>query len=542
MMAQKHLHELLKEDQEPFLLKKYISDRRSQLERPSPKSSMQVKRRRPMHQNLNFPANFCKHACFFSFTDTPDARKSPLFQLPSPAKSPSASANPIFLHIPARTAALLLEAALRIHKQSSASPKTKAQHKSNAFGLFGSFFKRLTQRNRNRKREIDDRGAEAPVKEILRWDSSTGRGELLNGFSEKTDSQKDNNISDFSACEVEFLCSCNGRPSSAVWSESNEDKSLGMETSISSQCDEFEEFDFLSKRNNITECACCDNNALCQSPFGFVLHRSASSASGTPELASPASSPSCRTTQDKENNGAERVDQCQSGEETEEKEQCSPVSIFDPPFEDDDEGHENNEEGEEEEDGFDLENSYAIVQRAKEQLLQKLRRFEKLAELDPVELEKRLFDQEEEEEDDNDDDEETFLEECEWEDDNEEASDKENGCNELVLDVLRESSLRGRGEIRADLKRLIGDLLTEERERGEGDEEERERVIKRVCKRLELWRGVEANTIDMMVEQDLSREDGGWKENGQHMREMAGELEHVIFGFLVQEMSEELAC
>lgn len=56
------------------------------------------------------------------------------------------------------------------------------------------------------------------------------------------------------------------------------------------------------------------------------------------------------------------VEQCQSGEEAEEKEQCSPVSVLDPPFEDDDEGHENNEEGEEEEDGFDMENSYAIVQ------------------------------------------------------------------------------------------------------------------------------------------------------------------------------------
>ncbi|KAK4272771.1 hypothetical protein QN277_021278 [Acacia crassicarpa] len=510
MMAQKHLHELLKEDQEPFLLKEYISDRCSQLKRPSPKSSMQVKKRRPTHQNSNFPVNFCKHACFFSFPDTPDLRKSPLFPLPSPAKSPSASTNPIFLHIPARTAALLLEAALRIQKQTSSSPKTKPQHKSNAFGLFGSFFKRLKQRNRNRKWEIGGEGAEAPVKETLTWDSS-------NGFSEKTDPREDNNIPELSGCEVAFICSCNGRPSSAVWSESNEDKSLGMETSISSQWDGFEDFDFLSKQNNITECACCDNGAPCQSPFRFVLLRNPSSASRTPESTSPASSPSHRTTQGKENNGAERVDQCQSGEEAEDKEQCSPVSVLDPPFEDDDEGHENNEQ---EDDGFDLENSYAIVQRAKEQLLEKLGRFEKLAELDPVELEKRLFDEEED---------------CEWENGKEETSDEENGWNESVLEVVRESRLGERG----GLERLICDVLREE---GEGNGEERERVMIRASERLELWRGLEANTIDMMVEQDLTRDEGGWKINGEHMRKLAGELEHLIFAFLVEEVSRELAC
>lgn len=164
---------------------------------------------------------------------------------------------------------------------------------------------------------------------------------------------------------------------------------------------------------------------------------------------------------------------------------------------------------------------------AKEQILEKLRRFEKLAELDSLELEKRLFDQDEDE---------TLLEECEWENGNEILSAKENECNELVLEVLRESSLGERG----GLKRLISDLLNEEKE---GELEERERVIRRVSKRLELWREVETNTIDMMVEQDLRREDGGWKINcGEEMRQVAGELEHVIFGFLVEEVSQELAC
>lgn len=45
-------------------------------------------------------------------------------------------------------------------------------------------------------------------------------------------------------------------------------------------------------------------------------------------------------------------------EEEEEKEQCSPVSVLDPPFEDDDDRHVDDDEN----DGFDLECSYAIVQ------------------------------------------------------------------------------------------------------------------------------------------------------------------------------------
>lgn len=66
--------------------------------------------------------------------------------------------------------------------------------------------------------------------------------------------------------------------------------------------------------------------------------------------------------QDKENYDVESLKKLQVEEEEEDKEQCSPVSVLDPPFEDDDVGHE------EDEDGFDMECSYAIVQS----MLQKL--------------------------------------------------------------------------------------------------------------------------------------------------------------------------
>lgn len=170
---------------------------------------------------------------------------------------------------------------------------------------------------------------------------------------------------------------------------------------------------------------------------------------------------------------------------------------------------------------------------AKEQLLCKLRRFEKLAELDPLELEKTMFDEE---------DDETFVEEDDCEDNNSERSDKEREFTGLVSEVLCQSSWHDRGQIPfpGDLKRLICDLIMEEREQSLW--EDREKVVRGVCKRLELWKEVETNTIDMMVEQDFRREDGGWKKNVEQMREVAGEVELAIFGFLVEEISEELVC
>ena len=56
-------------------------------------------------------------------------------------------------------------------------------------------------------------------------------------------------------------------------------------------------------------------------------------------------------------------------------------------------------------------------------------------------------------------------------------------------------------------------------------EEEREfnncsdMVIRRVLRKLELWKEVESNTIDMMIEEDFSREQCRWKKNDEHTKE-----------------------
>jgi hypothetical protein len=282
--AHKHLHELLKEDQEPFLLTNYISEKRNNLlKRPSSNTTLQFKKQKPPPPPTTTTTivNLCKNACFSSFQNTPDIKNSPLFEFSSPTKTPSS--NAIFLQIPTKTASLLLEAALKI--QNNKKPHYQNKNKNKSFGVFGSLLKKLTQRNRNKKNElssIEGNDNNVSVKDILRWDSSIGKRNI-----------KCYNEIRVCSCEVGFTCSS----CSAVWSESNEDKSMDMETSSSgNSCDCVEEFVMNKKKQNATDCDCFDHNGFfCESPFRFVLERSASSSSSghrTPEFSSPPDSPS----------------------------------------------------------------------------------------------------------------------------------------------------------------------------------------------------------------------------------------------------------
>ncbi|KAM0977752.1 hypothetical protein ACFX13_014064 [Malus domestica] len=509
MAAQKHLHELLREDQEPFLLKNYIADKRCQLKSASTKSqqNLQVKKRRPISQVSNFPGSLCKNACFFSLQDSPDLRKSPLFDFSSPAaKSPCKSPNAIFLQIPNRTAALLVEAAMRIQKQS-ANSKPKTQNKNHGFGLFGSFLKRLTNRNRARRREVHgEDGVQVSVNDILRWDSSVGRRKISSDqVEEKVESCLE--VEDKSASLISTR-----RPSSAVWSETNE--------ATSSSCGQSED-----TADTDYACNCEKLNAFCESPFRFVLQPTPSpSGSRTPEFTSPVTSPS-RHKQEEEGLKKSQAEV----EEEEEKEQCSPVSVLDPPFQDDDEGRDGDGDGEDndDEDGCDLECSYANVQRTKHHLLQKLRRFEQLAGLDPIELEKRML-----EEDDDDD-------ECEEDESETSDSSSEETLDGLLREVLSKLNFPCNKRIPEDVQILAMDLIVEE-QRDDDSSDKREEVVRRVCKRFESWKEVESNTIDMMVEQDFRKELDEWKKSQDQVGETAMEIELAIFSLLVEEMAIEL--
>ncbi|OVA05953.1 hypothetical protein BVC80_1707g58 [Macleaya cordata] len=348
-MALKHLKQLLDEDQEPFVLKNYIDERRCQLKRPVSKTQLQVKRRKPISENTSF---FCKNACFLSFHDSPDVKMSPLF---SPVKSPCRNSNTLYVHIPSKTAAILLEAALRIQKHS-ASKKPK-NPKNIGFGFFGSMLKRITHR---KKRNISGDEIKVSVKDILRWDSSNGRKRVAEEMREKEETTLD--LDEIRVSEVGFSCSCNSRVSSA-WSESNEEKSMDLETS-SSRSEDSEEMDFVGEQIKTGDFSSYEKE-FCSSPFRFVL-QNCSSPTGeiTPEFMSPVTSPSRLKKQVVKNEEGQL--NCLGKElEEEEKEQFSPVSVLDPQFEEDDDEEEGQEDEEEEEkDGFELERSFANVQRS----------------------------------------------------------------------------------------------------------------------------------------------------------------------------------
>uniref|UniRef100_A0A803NAS1 DUF4378 domain-containing protein n=2 Tax=Chenopodium quinoa TaxID=63459 RepID=A0A803NAS1_CHEQI len=211
----------------------------------------------------------------------------------------------------------------------------------------------------------------------------------------------------------------------------------------------------------------------------------------------------------------------QQEEDEEDKEQNSPVSVLDPPFEDDYDGHED--------DSYEIECSYAFVHRAQQELLHKLHRFEKLAELDPIELEKRMIEEEEEFELEHTNelkeyDRETFI------------FDEQTQAHDFLQEVIRKTGFQD--VKKPGIKRLISDLIIEENSEEEASDEQ---VIKRICNRLESWKEVESNTIDMMVEIDLKREISDWKKSRKEFDEAAVDIEVAIFAVLVDELVEDLA-
>ncbi|KAM7526094.1 hypothetical protein LguiA_015996 [Lonicera macranthoides] len=469
MMAQRHLHELLREDQEPFHLKDYIATKRCQIRRS--KSTLHLNK--IIKPNIIQPStsklSMCKHACLFSFTDSPDVRRSPF---PSPAKSPCKSPSKVFLQI--------LEAAARIQKQSSVKPKN--QIKGTGFALFGSILKRL---NRIKNREIGVGEASVLAKP---------HGEQI--WKRKVKENMVGKTTGYETMGLSCSCSRSHSRSSAGWSEEKD-----MESSS------------------------CSSPS---SPFRFSLQRSTSIGSRTPEFLSPAHR-SKEEHNNYEEDNLQKVEVEVEEDEEEEKEQCSPVSVLDPPFEDNENRHEDGAE-EEDVDDYDHDCSYAIVQKVKQQLLHKLRRFERLAELDPIELEKRML----EEQDDDDDD----HEETEFADEESPSSYEEQESVEIVKEVVSKTNSHYLRKIPADMNMLVLDLISEEKRNGVDDSEV---VVKRVCKKLDSWKEVESNTIDMMVELDFRREVKGWKKNDQEqMRETAMEIEFGIFGLLMEELSEEL--
>lgn len=157
-------------------------------------------------------------------------------------------------------------------------------------------------------------------------------------------------------------------------------------------------------------------------------------------------------------------------------------------------------------------------------ILTGLRRFQRVAELDPVELEKTMLE---------DGDEIVVIVEEQLHNhvNYPESFDMEENVNEVVRQVLSRSKQYDENKISSDVRQLLLQLIDEEKKSGP------DVVVSRVCKRLNEWKQVKSNTIDMMVELDLRKDVDVWKLYEEEVRDkLAREIESAIFGLLLEEL------
>ncbi|KAI4341956.1 hypothetical protein MLD38_026624 [Melastoma candidum] len=433
---QKHLHELLSQDQEPFLLHDYLLHRLRQLHPTSPPLPLST----PKTRHLPFPSLYGFSLKRQRFVPSRDPANSPLFEFPLPVPPPRSPCQraAVSLLVPARTAALLLEAASRIQRSGSARLPRKQSLGGRVVGLV---LKRFARR--------------------------------------KSKSSSDDN-------EPPYFKSPSGGCDHGIGS--------GVEGS-GTVCDEHIRNSPLPVERQ--ECSCLE-----EWPTEFPSSPASPKHAGEGnEGKTDRCSDTCSASKGK------NVD-----DEEEERQQFSPVSVLDPPFEVDDEDGEspvaNDEEGDPNrvDTGFDYDCSFAFVQRTKQQLLDNLQRFERLARLDPVELEKRML-----------------------ESDDEEAETEHEDRLTVPFPCLRKSP--------DGISKLVMDLIAEE----EGDSESRDHengksVVARVNKRLESWEGEGSQTIDMIVDGELRAR---WEPGEEQFGLLAGEIEVGMFESLLEELTAE---
>ncbi|KAI4318845.1 hypothetical protein MLD38_032505 [Melastoma candidum] len=138
----KHLHELLSQDQEPFLLHDYLLHRLRQLHPPS--TALLLPPSRPSTRRLSFPSLYDFSLKRLRFVPSHNPANSPLFELPSTASPPRSPRHraAVSLLVPARTTALLLEAASRIQRSGSARLPRKQSFGGRIMGLVMKRFAR----------------------------------------------------------------------------------------------------------------------------------------------------------------------------------------------------------------------------------------------------------------------------------------------------------------------------------------------------------------------------------------------------------------
>ncbi|KAL5974584.1 hypothetical protein ACLOJK_031254 [Asimina triloba] len=248
-MAKKHLQELLKEEQEPFVLTNYINEKRSQFRRSPPKTHLHLNRRRPTSQVPVLPYSLCKNPCFFPSNAV---NSSPLFDFHSPTTIPRL--------------------------------KPSQKPKNLSFGLLGSILKRISLRKKDQKSEICGQEIRMSVKDILRWDPFEG----LQRFSEEQNEEETLEAESGGASEVGFSCSCE----SSGWSEDFEGNSFDLDVSSSASISGCRHLEMEERDGGDRPC----KMGFCTSPFRFTeLEMVSESGLERPELSAPAATPRRKT-------------------------------------------------------------------------------------------------------------------------------------------------------------------------------------------------------------------------------------------------------
>ncbi|XP_021280316.1 uncharacterized protein LOC110413713 isoform X2 [Herrania umbratica] len=207
---------------------------------------------------------------------------------------------------------------------------------------------------------------------------------------------------------------------------------------------------------------------------------------------------------------------------SEEKEQNSPLSVLDFEYEEDDE-----------ESLSSFNRSLATVERKRQQLMQNIERFESLAKLEPVNLEKWMSLEETEEESEDDDAEEE-----------EETNEVEEKARQL-LNHVKETSLR-KSYRYISIDKLLLDLFREELAT-KWNETRKEELEHDMIRQAKAWINGEQNeTAKWRVWEkreayvrDMDRE-GKWSKFEEEQEELALEVESRVMNILVDELLVDL--
>ncbi|CAA7400212.1 unnamed protein product [Spirodela intermedia] len=460
-MGGRHLYEILREDQEPFALQSFIRDRRRQLQLPSSDTSSPPRapfQQRPRHTPPPSASSLLRSssASLAHFRSCSVKRRSLLSCL-ALAKNPFSSAR--------ISTAFLLETVSRStndqkQERQQLQPNRKKRRRSRKGGVnaddssvnvvHSGFVDFLVKRLSSQKRHLGIAGGEKVEGES----SKISDEDPLGG-------EDDRATSDTARGSEEEVHS--GEPLPDKFGPRPTGEGKEGRSPVSCRC-------------GLPECPLYDGGRPPPAfDGGYALGEGpaiVSSSCDDAEPGSPATPPPTTPPPSVSEPGrstelfGERAGAPLEGEE---KEQLSPVSVLDLPFYEEEDGrHRGTAEGDaadpavaDDDDSF--QRRLATLQRSKQELLHRISSFERLADLDPVALDRRLDDE---------------------------------------GDRSPDSTMR---------------------------------------RRLEPWKGVESDTVDVMVKLDLREEGDARRGCQEQVPEVAAELSAVVFSVLVHELAVELS-